>query len=271
MGWAVYQRLQRSRAASYVDADRLACPPESAKRPCYGTYEDPQCRGTQRKLRGCGRNLLRCLGVVDPVRGPGRDVVGDPLTVVRMTVDDAGLTRRLDGRRGSFGRAPDAIPLAAAPRRERLRRTLPDTGNRSVRGCATRFGMDRMPTEMVPTTRASAGAALIRPPNSAVGEVLLCAGRRASASRPSVSRATSNSPGWNAAPPTSTPTSSRFFDAEHRRSASRESCRRRGNYFDGGVPHLVVAAGSMTRIRSYVPPCIRDSQARRLSSRTERR
>ena len=114
LGWAVYQRLRSAGVrACYVDADQVGmCHPESANDPGWHVMKTRNVAALRENFEAAGATRFVVSGVVDPVRGPGRDVVGDPLTVVRMTVNDAGLTTRLDGRRGSFGRTLDAIPLA---------------------------------------------------------------------------------------------------------------------------------------------------------------
>jgi adenylylsulfate kinase-like enzyme len=245
LGWAVYQRLRSAGVrACYVDADQVGmCQPESANDPGWHVMKTRNVAALRENFEAAGAIRFVVSGVVDPVRGPGRDVVGDPLTVVRMTVNDAGLTTRLDGRRGSFGRTPDAIPLARLLDESDFADRCLDTCNRPVSELADEvLGWIADEPLAVPTAPASASAALIRPPNSAVGEVLLVCGP------PGVGKSTVGFQvylqlaGMERSAAYLDADQLAFFDSDTDVLRAANLAAVWGNYFDVGVQHLVVVA-----------------------------
>jgi hypothetical protein len=178
VGWTVYQRLlAKGVRACYVDVDQLGmCQPESSNDPGWHVLKTRNVASLKDNLSAAGAACLIVTGVVDPVCGPRRDVVGDPLVVVRMTVNDAGLTARLDGRRGSCGRAPEAMPVARLLDESDFADHCIDTSDRSVGELADDIltWMDQFLTaEMAPS---STTAALTGFRVAAAGEVLWICG-----------------------------------------------------------------------------------------------
>jgi adenylylsulfate kinase-like enzyme len=134
VAWEVYRRLvDAGTGAAYVDLDQLGiCHPERRDDPDRHLLKARNVAALRENFAAAGASCLIVSGVVDPLQGPRRDIVGQPLTVVRMHVDEAELTARLATRPGSAAPAEGAGAASRLLAESTFADWCLDTSGRSV-------------------------------------------------------------------------------------------------------------------------------------------